>query len=252
MTSDALSRCHWPDLPPRYATALRAAVTFALDRFEPQAIVAAGSVVRGEADRTSDIDLFVVQERPYRQRIQRWFGDVPAEIFVNPARAIRAYFAAEHARARPSAAHMIATGFPVLGGPALDALRAEAAEWLAKRAAITPDDDTFARYTAATLLEDGEDVAERDPALAGALLGEAVMAMLRYHARAAHGTVPRNKNLLLDVARSDGEAADLARRFFLASTIEERLLAARALADRTVGARGFFEWESEQVPVAEA
>ncbi len=60
---------------------------------EPLGIIAAGSVVRGAGDRASDLDIYVVHERPYRQRLQRWFGDVPVEIFVNPIRAIREYFA---------------------------------------------------------------------------------------------------------------------------------------------------------------
>ncbi|MDC0684424.1 nucleotidyltransferase domain-containing protein [Sorangium atrum] len=249
MSPDELATCSWPDLPPRYATALRAVVAFVFETFEPRAIVAAGSVVRGAGDRTSDLDIFVVQERPYKQRLQRWFGDVPVEIFVNPARAIRAYFASEHERGRPSAAHMMATGFPVFGGQAIEGLREEAAEWLKKRAVLAPDEDAFARYSAATLLEDGEDVVERDPAMASALLGEAVMAMLRYYLRAERGTVPGDKSLLLEVERSDREIAEAARRFFGVSTIEERQLAARALADRTIRARGFFEWDSERIPV---
>jgi predicted nucleotidyltransferase len=251
MISDLLAQCRWPDLAPRYGEALRAAVTFVIERFEPQAILAAGSIVRGEADRTSDLDIFVIHERPYRQRVQRWFGDVPAEIFVNPARAVRAYFASEHARGRPSAAHMFATGFRVLGGPVLDALRAEAADWLGKRAALGKDDDTFARYSAATLLEDGEDVAARDPALASAILGEAVMAMIRYRLRAELGVVPRDKSLFTELEKSDRDAAVLARRFFEASAIEDRRLAARALAERTIRAQGFFEWESEPLAVPE-
>jgi hypothetical protein len=251
MSLDELAACRWPDLPPRYGEALRAVVTFVLERFEPQAIVAAGSIVRGEGDRGSDLDVFVVQERPYKQRLQRWFGDVPVEIFVNPVRAIRAYFANEHERGRPSTAHMIATGFPVLGGQGLDALRTEAAEWLKKRATFTPDEDTFARYAAATLLEDGEDVIDRDPALASALMSEAVMAMLRYHLHAERGMVPRDKSLLLEVERADREAAELARRFFATAAVQERQLAARVLADRILRARGFFEWESERIPVTE-
>ncbi|APR78728.1 Hypothetical protein A7982_04075 [Minicystis rosea] len=246
---DKLASCRWPALPPRYDAALREAARFVIERFDPIGIVAAGSILRGEGDRASDIDLYVIHEHPYRQRLQRWFGDVPVEIFVNPESAVRAYFEAEHERGRPSSAHMIATGFPVLGGPALDALRAEAAAWWKKPRPLTPAEDTWARYSAATLLEDGEDVAERDPALASALLGEAVLAMIRYHARVQTGTLPRDKSLFAELERSDAEASELARRFFTATTIDDRRMAARALADRTIRARGFFEWESEKSPV---
>lgn len=243
--------CRWPELPPRYLGALRAVVAFVFERFEPKAIVAAGSIVRGAGDARSDLDVFVIHEAPWKQRLQRWFGDVPAEIFVNPERAVRATFAAEHGRGRPSAAHMIATGFPVLGGPGLDALRAEAAEWLHKPSRLGSEEDTWARYGAATLLEDAEDVAERDPVMASALLGEAVLAMIRYHLHARNGTLPGVKRLLSELERGDAESAALARRFFTTASTEERLSAARSLADRTVGARGFFEWESVPIPVPE-
>ncbi len=221
------------------------------ERFDAQAVLAAGSVVRGEGDLRSDLDVFVIQERPYKQRIQRWFGDVPVEIFINPTRAVRAYFASEHERGRPSTAHMMATGFAVFGADVLDPLRVEAAAWLRKRSAFAPDEDTFARYSAATLLEDGEDVMERDPAMASALFGEAVMAMIRYSLRVKRGTVPGNKSLLVEIEREDAKAGALARRFFTAATIEERAASARELADCTVGARGFFAWESEEVRVPE-
>ncbi|WP_437321278.1 nucleotidyltransferase domain-containing protein [Sorangium sp. So ce385] len=249
--ADALARCLWPELSPRYASALRAAVGFVLERFEPLAIVAAGSIVRGHGDRSSDLDLFVIHGAPYKQRLQRWFGeDVPVEIFVNPPAAVREYWAAEHQHARPSAAHMIATGFPVLGSPLLDELRAEAAAWLAKRSDFTPDQDAWERYSAATLLEDAVDVAERDPVMASALLAEAVLAILRYHLRARNGVLPRTKELFAELDRSDPDVARRARGFFEAAALEDRMSAAHAIADACIGARGFFPWESERIPVA--
>ena len=126
MNAQDLAQCRWPDLAPRYATALRAVVRFVFENFEPQAVIAAGSIIRGAGDRGSDLDIYVVHASPYKQRLQRWFGDVPAEIFVNPIPAIREYFASEHRDGRPTTAHMIATGFPVFGGEMLEALRAEA------------------------------------------------------------------------------------------------------------------------------
>ncbi|WP_434048094.1 MULTISPECIES: WYL domain-containing protein [Sorangium] len=247
---DALARCRWPDLSPRYASALRAAVDFVLERFEPLAIVAAGSIVRGCGDASSDLDIFVIHSAPYKQRLQRWFGDVPAEIFVNPPAAVREYWAAEHQHGRPSTAHMLATGFPVLGSPLLDELRTESAAWLARRAALTPDQDTWERYSAATLLEDALDIVERDPAMASALLAEAVLAMVRYRLRARNGVLPRTKELFAELEKRDPEVAGSARRFFEAASLESRITAAHAIADACVRARGFFAWESERVPVA--
>ncbi|XXX81987.1 nucleotidyltransferase domain-containing protein [Sorangium sp. So ce134] len=247
----ALAQCSFPELAPRYERALRAAVEFVLERFEPLAIVAAGSIVRGHGDRSSDLDLFVIHGAPYKQRLQRWFGDdVPVEIFVNPPAAVREYWAAEHPRGRPSTAHMIATGYPVLGSPLLDELRAEAAAWLARRAELSPEQDVWARYSAATLLEDAVDVAERDPVMASALLAEAVMEMLRYHLLARSGVLPRTKELFAELDRSDPDVARDARRFFEAAALEDRMSAAHAIADACIRARGFFPWESERIPVA--
>jgi hypothetical protein len=251
MTAPDPTLCRWPVLPAPYAAALREVVSFAVERFQPVGIVAAGSVVRGHGDATSDLDVFVIHEQPFKQRLQRLFCGVPAEIFVNPESAVRAYFAEEHRRGRPSTAHMLATGFPVVGGPALAALRAEAAEWLAKPSTLTPEEDTGARYAAATALEDAEDVAGRDPQVSAALLGEAALAMIRHLLHAERGRIPRNKDLLRELDAHDPGAGALARRVFGGGGLAEKLESARALADRCVRARGFFAWESARVPVPE-
>lgn len=49
--------CRFPGLREPYATALRDAVAFALTRTQPIGIVAAGTIIRGNPDRSSDIDL---------------------------------------------------------------------------------------------------------------------------------------------------------------------------------------------------
>ena len=248
MIDDALAKCNWPQLPRRYSEALRATVGFIFDRFEPQAIVATGSVIRGVGDQTSDLDFYVIHNDPYKQRLQRWFEGVPVEIFVNPLPAIREYFVTEHQHGRPVTAHMIATGFVVFDAQVLETLKAEASEWLAKRSTFTPPEEVSARYTAATLLEDAEDLVARDAALASALLGEAVLAILRYYLRARNGVIPRSKDLFIEVERADAEVSRLARRCFEAIPIQDRVCEARALADLCIGAHGFFEWESERIP----
>ncbi len=104
----------WPDLAEPYASALRDAVAFVLDRVDPVGIVACGSVIRGTPSPNSDLDIYVVHEADWRQRIQRRFGGVPAEIFINPPTAIRGYFETERRAGRPITAHMLSTGFVVL------------------------------------------------------------------------------------------------------------------------------------------
>jgi hypothetical protein len=240
---DPLAACVWPSLPPPADRALRAAVGYVCARFQPVGIVAAGTIVAGRPDPASDLDVFVVHEGPLRQRLQRFFAGVPTELFVNPPAAIERYFADE--AARPCTAHMLATGFVVLASPVLDALRARAAAILA--GPPPPLDETSSRYAAATLLEDAVDVAARDPAAAALLAGQAVVAMLQHVCRRAGGFAPRGKDVVVAAGAIDGEAEALARAFAAAGGLAERLEIAGRLADRTVGARGFFEWESAPI-----
>lgn len=244
-----LSNCRWPPVPQPYAAALREAVSFVVAEFSPLGIVAAGSVVRGAADPGSDIDLAVIHSASYRQRLQRRYTGVPVEIFVNPPAGVRELFPAEHRRAHPSMAHMLATGFVVLDGPDLATLREEAAQWLTRRSAPTADEDIWACYDAATTLEDAQDVQARDPAMAAALAGEAVTAALRHWLHVRDGVLPARKELLARVREADPELGTLASQLYSAADIGTRLQLARQIAQRCVGATGFFEWDSARLPL---
>lgn len=243
-----IAACRWPALAANHVDALRQAVTFVAAEFRPVAIVAAGSIVRGVGDARSDIDLFVIHAQPFKQRVQRRFTGVPVEIFVNPVESVREYFASEHLRARPSTAHMLSTGFVVLAAPVLEALRAEAADWLGKSSPLTVDQGIRARYAAALTLEDAEDVRERDPAMASALLSEAVTEALRYWIRVRRGVLPGAKRLIEKVRAEDPSLGVAAERFFCASSIDERVMFARQIAQHCIGAVGFFEWASRKLP----
>lgn len=248
---DPMAQCSWPPLAPRYAAALCEAVAFVLTEVDATGIVATGTIVRGTPHASSDLDLYVVHDAPVRRRVQRFFGEaVPAEVFVNPPAAVRAYFAREHAIGRPSTAHMLATGHVVLArGPTLAALRDEAAAWLARPSYPSPAALVRARYDAASRLEDALDVADADPATATALLARAVLGMLETWCRVRTGTVPRGKDLLDRVAALDARLGERARAVFADAPLAERCAAALAVADATIGARGFFEWDSGFGPV---
>lgn len=253
---DPLAQCAWPPLAARYAAALRAAVAFALGEVDAVGVVATGTIVRGVPHASSDLDVYIIHEAPVRRRVQRYFGDpalgapVPAELFINPPAAVRAYFAEEHADGRPITAHMLATGYVVLAcGPALSALRREAAAWIERPSYPSVVAAVRERYDAATRYEDAADVADEDPATAAMLLARAVTAMLELWCRTTAGTVPRGKDLLARVAALDPTLGALARRVFSDAPFPERRAAATEIADRTTGVRGFFEWDSGFEPV---
>lgn len=250
--SEPLEACAWPSLAPRYSAALREAVAFVLAEVEPTGIVATGTIVRGIPHASSDLDLYVVHDVPVRRRVQRYFGDgVPAEIFINPPAAIRRYFASEHEEGRPITAHMLATGFVVLArGGELAALREEAGGWLARPGMPSAAAVVRARYDAACRFEDALDVAAADPATATMLLGRAVVAMLEGWCHVRTGAIPRGKDLLAGVAALDPAIGERARAVFADGPFPARLAAALAVADATIGTRGFFEWDSGPEPAA--
>lgn len=241
----AQEECCWPDLPERFDMALREAVSFILGRFNVAGIVAAGSIIRGTPDPTSDLDIYVVNREPTRQRLQKFFRGVPAEIFVNPVSTIRCYFAKDHADGRPITAHMLATGFVVLSrDQVVDQLRTEAADWLARPSHPSPSRLVIDRYMAAAKYEDALDTVSRDLAVALLMLNQAVIAMLHFWFRSNGLFIPRTKEILFKLVSLDKQLGVDAKRFFTVPH-EERWPLAERIADRTIGVHGFFEWESE-------
>ncbi len=245
MPIDLLSQCQWPPLIERYDTALREAVAFVSGHVEPRGIIACGSIIRGLPDASSDLDLYVINTENWRQRVQRIFNGIPTEIFINPVSAVEGYFRDEQADARPSTAHMLATGFVVYAiDSSVENLRQQARQLLTQPPPSSETDLLFSRYAIATVYEDAFDKAENDPETASMLLNQAVHDMLHYVFRREGRFIPRPKELLDSLKSVDGELAAAARAFYAAPTLAERLALAATINAHTIAATGFFEWES--------
>lgn len=220
--------------------------------WHPIGIVISGSIVRGEAGPTSDLDVFIVHDQPWRLREQRRFAGVPAELFVNPPAQVRRYFASEHADCRPSTAHMFATG-EVLDvpppHPVIAELVREARDWLARPLALTPAQLAAQRYGVVDVLDDARDVIDHDPAAAQLLLASAVSAIVPYAFVGRGQFRPRRKRALAALAELDPLAADLVRRF-TAQSGRDALATVEALARHVLGVDTFFAWASDPDPVA--
>jgi hypothetical protein len=241
--SFALMALHWPDLAEPYRQALHEAVDLVLARYAVWGIIASGSILRGAADSSSDLDIYVVHAQPVRQRLQRRFAGVPAEIFVNPPAQIRRYFAEE--RDRPSTAHMLATGCVVLDEhPVVAELQAEARTWLATPPNLSEAQLTWRRYMAADAYDNARDVADRDRATADLILHDAVRQMLEYAFLAANRHLPRVKAMLAALAELDPALGRLASDYYTATTSPARFALAAEIAQRTLHTTGFFAWES--------
>jgi hypothetical protein len=245
VTADYSNRCSWPALSEPFATALRHAVDFTFQEFDPVGVIATGTIVRGKGHRSSDLDLQVVHLAPFRRRVQRWFDGVPTEIFVNPPAAIRAYFAEEDRDGRRVTAHMLATGVVVFqADPVVDDLRSEASQWLHKETPLSEYERVSTRYSIASRLEDALDLVGTDDVSATMLLGESVLAMLEYFCKAKHGQIPRRKDLLERVTTEHPDVAARVADFCQATRVSDRARLAIEIADQTIKVRGFFEWDS--------
>ena len=233
-----------------HRAALEEAVAYVRKRYEPWGILAAGTIVGGDPDPHSDIDLYVLHDASFRQRVQRRFNGVPVEIFVNPESAVRGYIEDEAVDGQPITAHMFVTGVPLLGSDdaRFEALRRLSQESMDGSPGWSEAQLVQARYGAATLVEDALDRREADPETAMRILSKAMDAVVSYWFKLRGEYQPRNKDVLAAIGDKDPEFGRLCRRFWGDGSSSERWDAALAVADRILETRGFFEWESEQSP----
>ncbi len=191
-----------PDLPSPYDAALRSAVRWIDDAFEVVGIIACGSIIRGNPGASSDFDIVAVHRKPLRQRIQRWFKGVPAEIFVNSPAAIRHYFVEENRDARPCTAHMISFGVILADrDPVVNELVAEALAWLRRPPTVSEAQLARTRYCAVDLLDNAADLLNvdsclYDPAGAELLLHRSVAEILGYLFQKRSLNIPREQGTL--------------------------------------------------------
>jgi hypothetical protein len=233
-----------------YGRAADEVVAYVSETYAPIGIVIAGSIVRGESGPTSDLDVFVVHDEPWRVREQRRFNGVPAEIFVNPAAQVRRYFENEHGDGMPCTAHMFATGEVIEpSAPLLGELVAEARAWLARPLEVSEASLVQRRYGVVDTLDDARDVSGTDPAAAALLLAEAVRSIIAYGFWSRRKFQPRRKALVGALAAIDERAATLVRRWQQASDLPEAQLAVEELATHVLGVSTFFPWTSAREPV---
>lgn len=248
---DLLRHCRWPDLPPPYGPALQEAVSYILEQFDVLGIIAAGSIIRGTPHRSSDFDIYVINAQQQRQRIQKFFQKVPAEIFVNPVSTTEGYFQDELKRGRPGTAHMFVTGFVVLDrDPAVAQLRRQAKTFLASPPNPSEAHLTFLRYGIVDQYENACDIMATNPAGASMILSLSVFGMLQYVFWKINRYLPRDKDLLDTIADLDPPLANLVQDFYRSVDINKRQMIAAKIADRTIETKEFFEWQSPLEDVA--
>jgi predicted nucleotidyltransferase len=105
-----------------------------IEKYYPncQGALLAGSVVRGEATETSDLDIVVFensQNASYRKSLIEYGW--PIEVFVHSLTSYKPFFKSDRERARPSMPRMIAEGIILKDEGILESIKKEASELLA-------------------------------------------------------------------------------------------------------------------------
>ncbi len=120
------------------------------------AAILAGSVVRGEATDTSDLDIIVFDNRiktSYRESITAY--DWPIEVFVHSFVSYKHYWNLDIGSGRPSKPRMIAEGWIIKDHESLMKIRTEADDVLKKGPAPwTKETINMKRYFITDLLDD--------------------------------------------------------------------------------------------------
>lgn len=236
-----------PPLTKAYSLALESALTYIFNRFVPLGVVVSGSIVRGNPDASSDFDIVVLHEEPWRQRVQKRFQGVPAEIFVNSPAHVRGYFEQESKAGRPIMAHMLASGTVVFSSsPQTYEIVALSRASLEKGPQFTEAELNQERYLAACLFEDSFDIWDRDPITAQLILSRATDAAIRYWYSSRQRFTVRAKEQLDPIRAEEPETARLIERVLSDKGSQTKRLAAQEIAERIIGTSGFFEWESEK------
>ncbi len=111
---------------------LEAAERFVAEHFpDCDGGVLGGSVLRGEATDTSDLDIVIFDDRlpsAYRESMVE-FG-WPIEVFVHNLTSYRGFFESDRQRARPALARMVSEGVVLKDAGAVEAVRQEARDLL--------------------------------------------------------------------------------------------------------------------------
>jgi len=235
-----------PPLAEPYAAALDDAVAYIHERYQPRGIIVSGTIIRGTPQVSSDLDFMVIHEPAWRQRSQRFFNGVPAEMFVNPEFQMRRVIAAEPAGGRPVMSHLIGTGEIVHDTDGVMAsLQKLAREILAGGPRVPTEDLIQMRYRIASGFEDAQDIRNIHPDRAQAIVSEALTEAVKLQFLQQGRWLPRYKVLLSDLDDLDPELGHAVRLALRCPNLDERLALATPVIQRVVGASGFFEWESE-------
>lgn len=243
---EIFSECKFPNLDSPYKEALEDAVKFILKKFSVQGIVVTGSIINGKFHKTSDLDIFVINNRYERQRIQKYFNKVPCEIFVNPPQIIKNEIEESRLSGDCTTAHMFASSFVIYDQNQLVyKLKHKSKELIARGPSNSKLKMQMIKYHIADNYENAVDIIESDPYMAVILAGQAIFDAVIYKLRELGKWQPKHKELMAELEKNDIELFNLVKSFYDNTNFSEKFKIAEKVMDLTIKTHGFFEWESE-------
>jgi hypothetical protein len=235
------------DIPDRYLHALETVLAEIETETEPVGILLTGSVIHGNAAATSDLDVAILHDQPWRQRVQRVVESVPVECFINSHAWWMRTLDSEAAGGRSPAAHFLARGVIWRDDEGrMRELQRTAQRYVDAGPQISEQILVALRYAAVSTLEDGTDIVTIDAARARWLLYDAIDKALRYHYMRNRTWIPREKDLFQDVdERWPGLGAFVREAFNSGSVVALSNMATEVVRTCTGGTR-FFDWSSSR------
>lgn len=233
-----------PPLRDQHRLALEQAVEWLPSIAQAVGIVASGSIVRGNPGPSSDLDLVILHDQPWRRRVQRWFNGTPVELFFNSEAWLMHCIQSEADEGRPVMAHMLATGKLLLDVDGrLGALKRLSHDILQRGPGLGPAALLRDRYAAATQVEDALDFIDAGTPDARQARALAVHALVCHAYLRKNRFLPRPKERLHLLAQDEPLLADLLATA-LGPSPAEAMVALREASLHVLEVAGFFEWDS--------
>lgn len=231
-----------------YTLALEQAIFWINDNYKPVGIVVSGSIIRGNPNANSDFDIYVIHQENFRQRIQKYFNQVPCEIFLNSYAHAYKSLEEELKMNRPVTANMISTGTIYKGNENPDFLKLiEAAKSHSGQSSkLTEQQILSSNYGIATLFEDATDILEADEATAEYILNKAVSDAIDLCFRNSQTPQPRIKERLKVLSHVHPAIGAFATKYYCANQTKEKYIIARQILNLLNCETGFFEWSSSR------
>ncbi len=226
--------------------ALDKALAWVYEHFQPIGIIVTGSIIRGNPDKNSDFDIYVIHEENYRRRIQKYFDGVPCEIFVNNFKHIYNYFEEDYKNNRPVSAHMISTGSVIMGGEnqEMERLIRSAKEFLLKAPVLTDGRKTMMKYAISTMFEDATDVRYTDPVTSSYFLDKLMLELIEFIFLTRNIPLPRPKERIKYLKANYPDIGTQIDAYYKAMDFNDKYATAKAMVEGIAGECGFFEWDS--------